>query len=172
MMRFERGHEDHHRCHTPGTLQAMGSKINLVSGRVWAHGSGNIPSGTRSVMSPMLREEHEGGACPQPLPHATLAVDYDFDVASQMRLAELRPPARAPGTISSSEIRHPMLSVTLAHQFLCYLDSAPQPHRNNLVRAAHPMQLGPHHDRSYRRDFDQLMALERFRVDPPTLNRR
>ena len=47
MTRFERGHEDHHRCHTPGTLQAMGSKTTLVPGRVWAHGRGNIPSGTR-----------------------------------------------------------------------------------------------------------------------------
>lgn len=130
---------------------------------------GNIPSGTRGVMSPMLREEHEGGACPQLLPHATLAVDYDFDVASQMRLAGLWHPARAPSTISFSEIRHPVLSATLAHQFLCYLDSAPQPHRNNVVRSAHPMQLGPHHDRPYRGDSDQLMALERFRVDPPTI---
>ena len=172
MTRFERGHEDHHRCHTPGTLQAMGSKTTLVPGRVWAHGRGNIPSGTRGVVPWMPREEHGGGTCPQPLPNATPAVDHDYDVASQMRLAELLPPARAPGIITSSEIRHPILPATLAHEFLCYPDSARQPHGNNAVRAAHPIQLRPHHDRSYRRDFDQLMALERFRVHPPTINRR
>ena len=27
MTRFERGHEDHHRCHTPGTLQAWVPKL-------------------------------------------------------------------------------------------------------------------------------------------------
>lgn len=172
MTRFERGHEDHHSCHTSGTLQAMGSKTTLVPGRVWAHGRGNIPSGTRHVVPWIPREEHGGGACPQPLPHATPAVDHDYDVASQMRLAELPPPARAPGIITSSETRHPILPATLAHEFLCYPDSARQPHGNNAVRAAHPMQLRSHHDRSYRRDFEQLMALERFRVHPPTINRR
>jgi hypothetical protein len=172
MTGFERGHEDHHRCHRPGTLRAMGSKTTLVPGCVWAHGKGNIPRGTRGVVPQMPREEHGGSACPQPLPNATPAVDHDYDVESQMRLVELLPPAKAPGKISSSEIRHPRLSATLAHEFLCYPDSARQPHGNNAVRAAHPMQLRPHHDRSHRRDFDQLMALERFRVTPPTINRR
>jgi len=172
MTRFERGHEDHHRSHTPDPPQAMGSKTTLVHGRVWAHGRGSIPSGTRDVVPPMPREEHGGGACLQPLPHAIPAVDHDYDVASQMRLAELLPPARAPGTISSSEIHHPILSATLADEFLYYSDSARQPHGNNAVRGAHPMQRKPHHDRSYRRYFDQLMALERLRVHPPTINRR
>jgi hypothetical protein len=171
MTRFERGHEDHHRCHTSGTLQAMRSKTTMVPGRVWVHGRGNISSGTRDVVPWMPREEHRGGACPRPLSNATPVVDHDCDVASQMRLAELLPPARAPGIITSSEICHPILPATLAHEFLCYPDSARQPHGNNAVRAAHPMQLRPHHDRSYRRDFDQLMALERFRVHPPTINR-
>jgi hypothetical protein len=172
MTRFERGHEDHHRYHTPGTLQAMGSKTTLVHVRVWAHGRGNIPSGTRKFVPPMAREAEGGGACPQPLPKATPAVDHDYDVASQMRLAGLLPPARAPGIITSSKIRHPILPATLAHEFLCYPDSARQPHGNNAVLAAHPMQLRPYHDRSYRRDFVQLMAIERFRVHPSTINRR
>jgi hypothetical protein len=169
MTKFERGHEDHHRCHKPGAPQAMGSKTPLVPGRVWAHGRGNIPSGTRGVVSPMPREDHGGGPCPQPLPNTTPAVDHAYDVASHMRLTELLPPARAPGIITSSEIRHPILPAMLAHEFLCYPDSARQPHGNNAVREAHPMQLKPYHDRSYRRDFDQLTTLGRFRVDPPTL---
>jgi hypothetical protein len=172
MTRFERGHEDHHRCHTPGTLQAMGSKPTLVPGRVWAHRRGNIPRGTRGFVPPIPREEHGGDACPQPLPKATPAVDHDDDIASQMRLAELLPPVRAPGRITSSEIRHPIHPATLAHEFLGYPDSARQPHGKNTVRAVHPMPLGPHYDRSYRQDFEQLMALERFRVHPLTINRR
>jgi len=172
MTRFERGDEDHHRCYTPGTLQGMGSKTTLVPGRVWAHGRGNIPSGTRGVVPPMPREEHGGGACSQPLPNATPAVDHDDDVASQMCLAELLPPARAPGRITSSEIRHPIHPATLAHEFLCDHDSARQAHGKNAVRAAHPRQLRPYHDRSYRQDFEQLMALERFRVHLLTINRR
>jgi hypothetical protein len=171
MTRFERGDEDHHRCHTPGTLQGMGSKTTLVPGRVWAHGRGNVPSGTHGVVPPMPREEYGGGACSQLLPNATLAVDHDYDVASHMCLAELLPPARAPGRITSSEIRHPILPATLAHEFLCYPDSIRQPHGNNAVRAAHPMQLRSHNNRSYRWDFDQLIALERFRVHPPTVNK-
>jgi hypothetical protein len=169
MTRFERGHEDHHRFHTPGTLQAMGSKTTLVLRHVWTHGKGNIPSGKCGVVPPMPREEHGGGACPQPLPNAAPAVDHDYDVASQMRRAELLPPARAPGVITSSAIRHPILPAALAHDFLRYPDSARQPHGNNAVRAADRMQLRPYHNRPA---FDQLMALERFRVHPPTINRR
>jgi len=172
MTRFERSDEDHHRCHTPATLQAMDSKTTLAPGCIWVHGRGNIPRSTRGVVPPMPREEHGGGTCPQPLPNATLAVDHDYDVASQMHLAELLPPARPPGRITSPDIRHPILPATLAHEFLCDPDSARQPHGNSAVRAAHPMQLRPHHDRPYRRDLDQLMALERFRVHPPTINRR
>lgn len=171
MTRFERGHEDHHRCHTPGTLQAMRSKTTMLPERVWAHGRGNISSGTRDVVPWMPREEHRGGACPRPLPYSTPAVNHNYNVASQMRLAELLPPARAPGIITSLEICYPILPATLTHEFLCYSDSARQPRGNNAVQAAHPMQLRPHHDRSYRRDFEQLMAQERFRVHPPTINR-
>ena len=164
MTRFERGHEGHHRCHTPRTLQAMGSKTTLVPERVGARRRGNIPSGTRGFVPPIPREEYGGDSCLQPLPQATPAVDHDDDVASQMRLAELLPPARAPDRITSSEIRHPIHPATLAQEFLCYPDSAQQPHGKNAVQAAHPMQLRSHHDRSYGRDFEQLMALERFRV--------
>jgi hypothetical protein len=49
MTRFERSDEDHHRCPTPATLQAMDSKTTLVPGCVWVHGRGNIPSAVLTI---------------------------------------------------------------------------------------------------------------------------
>jgi hypothetical protein len=68
MTRFEHGHEDHHRCHTPGTFQAMGSKPTLVPGRIWAHRRGHIPSGTRGFVPPPPREEHGEMPARNPFP--------------------------------------------------------------------------------------------------------